>query len=64
MVKNPPANAGDEGLIPGPGRFHLSRGNEACEPRLLSPCSRAHELQLWSLSAVTPEARVPRACAL
>ena len=45
MVKNPPANAGDEGSIPGPGRFHLLRGNEACEPRLLSPCSRAHELQ-------------------
>ena len=21
--KNPPANAGDTGLIPGPGRFHM-----------------------------------------
>ena len=21
--KNPPANAGDMGLIPGPGRFHI-----------------------------------------
>ena len=23
VVKNPPANAGDTGLIPGPGRFHM-----------------------------------------
>ena len=27
MVKNPPANAGDMGLIPGPGIFHMPRGN-------------------------------------
>jgi len=26
-VKNPPANAGDMSLIPGPGRFHILRGN-------------------------------------
>ena len=25
VVKNPPANAGDKGLIPGPGRSHLPR---------------------------------------
>ena len=25
--KNPPANAGDTGLIPGPGRFHMLRGH-------------------------------------
>ena len=25
--KNPPANAGDEGLSPGPGRFHMPRSN-------------------------------------
>ena len=23
VVKNPPANAGDMGLIPGPGRSHM-----------------------------------------
>ena len=23
VVKNPPANAGDAGLIPGPGRLHV-----------------------------------------
>ena len=27
VVKNPPANAGDMGLIPGPGRSHMSRSN-------------------------------------
>ena len=27
VVKNPPANAGDTGLIPGPGRFHTLQGN-------------------------------------
>ncbi|CAI9181019.1 unnamed protein product [Rangifer tarandus platyrhynchus] len=27
MDKNPPANAGDMGLIPGPGRFHRLRSN-------------------------------------
>ena len=24
VVKNPPANAGDMGSIPGPGRYHMS----------------------------------------
>ena len=27
VVKNPPANAGDMGLIPGPGRSHMLRSN-------------------------------------
>ena len=27
MDKNPPADAGDMGLIPGPGRFHRLRSN-------------------------------------
>ena len=27
VVKNPPANAGDTGLIPGPGRSHMPWGN-------------------------------------
>ena len=38
VVKNPPANAGDMGSIPGPGRFHMLWGNEAPEPQLLSLC--------------------------
>ena len=27
VVKNPPANAGDRGLSPGPGRSHMPRSN-------------------------------------
>ena len=27
VVKNPPANAGDTGLSPGPGRSHMSWSN-------------------------------------
>ena len=27
VVKNPPANAGDLGSIPGPGRSHMPRSN-------------------------------------
>ena len=36
VVKNPPANAGDMGLIPAPGRFHKLQGNEPHVPQLLS----------------------------
>ena len=35
-VQNLPANAGDTGLSPGLGRFHMPRGIEAHEPRLLN----------------------------
>ena len=49
VVKNPPANAGDTGLSPGPGRSHMPRSNWACTPQLLSPC------------ATTTEAHVPGA---
>ena len=27
VVKNPPANAGDKGLSPGPGRSHMLQSN-------------------------------------
>ena len=27
VVKNPPANAGDAGLSPGPGRSHMPQSN-------------------------------------
>ena len=27
VIKNPPVNAGDTGLIPGLGRSHILRGN-------------------------------------
>ena len=44
MVKNPPANAGDMGSIPGLERSHMPCDNEAQAPQLLSlsiqsPCS-------------------------
>ena len=37
VVKNPPANAGDTGSSPGPGRSHMPRSNKACKPQLLKP---------------------------
>ena len=36
MVKNPPANAGDTGLSPGPGGSHIAAEQ-------LSPCATATE---------------------
>ena len=61
VVKNPPANAGDTGSTPGPGRSHMSRSIEASVPQQLSLCSRARESQLLSRCPTTAEARVPRA---
>ena len=60
-VKNLPANAGDTGSSPGPGRSHTPRSNYAHAPQLLSLCSRAREPQLLSTHATTTEARMPRA---
>ena len=51
MVMNPPANAGDMGLIPDAGGSHMLRSNQAHAPQLLS------------LHAATTEACVPIACA-
>ena len=64
VVKNPPANAGDTGSTPGPGRSHMPRIIEARVPQQLSLCSRACESQLLSRCTTTAEARVPRAHAL
>ena len=61
VVKNPPANAGDTGSSPGPGRSHMPWSNKAHAPQLLSLCSRAHEPQLLRPRATTTEACVPRA---
>ncbi|KAJ8788278.1 hypothetical protein J1605_022572 [Eschrichtius robustus] len=52
-VENPPANAGDTGSSPGPGRSHMPRSNWACEPQLLS-------LRVWSLCSATREAATPQ----
>ena len=43
MVKNPPSNAGDEGLIPGPGS-KIPRAARQLSPRATT--REAHELQL------------------
>ena len=45
VVKNPPANAGNMDLIPGPGRSHTWQSNLACVPQLLSAYSRTEEPQ-------------------
>ena len=43
VVKNPPANAGDTGSIPGLGRSHMPRSNWARAPQLLSAHATATE---------------------
>ena len=57
-VQNPPDNAGDVGLIPGPGRSHVPWINYVRVPQLLNLCSRARELQLVSPRTTTTEAHV------
>ena len=57
VVKNLPANAGDTGSVPDLGRWDMPRSNEAHELQPLTLCSRAWELQLLSLQAVTADAR-------
>ena len=61
VVKNPPANAGDTGSSPGPGRSHMPQSNEPRVPQLLSLHSRACKPQLLSPCATTTEAHAPRA---
>ena len=54
VVKNLPANAGDMGSSPDPGRSHVSWGNEARGPQVLSLSSRAQEPQRLSPCALEP----------
>ena len=61
VVKNLPANAGDTGSSPGPGRSHMPWSNEARAPQLLSLRSRARGPQLLSPRATTTEGHAPRA---
>ena len=53
VVENLPANAGDTGSSPGPGRSHMPRSNWAREPQLLS-------LRVRSLCSATREAAIVR----
>jgi len=54
VVKNPPANAEVMALIPGLGKSHMQQSNQTHAPQLLSPCSRAHELQLLKPNHLNP----------
>ena len=54
MVKNPSANAGDTGLIPGLGRSHMLWINKAHAPQLLSLRSRALKPQLLKPVCLEP----------
>ena len=60
MVKNPHANAGDTSSIPGPGRFHMLRGDKTHAPHLLSLgalslCSATKVTTMRSLSIAARE---------
>ena len=61
VVKNLPANAGDTGSSPGPGRSHMPRSNSARAPQLLSLRSKTREPQLLSPCAATTEVHASRA---
>ena len=56
MNRSPPTNAGDTDWIPGLGRSHKPRSNEAQEPQLPNLRSTPH--------AATAKAQAPRAGAL
>ena len=56
VVNNPSANAGDAVSIPGLGKSHIPRSNQAHAPQLVSLCSRAQGPRLLKLAH-------PRACA-
>ena len=57
VVKNLPANVGDTGSNPGPGRFHMSQGNKAHVPQLVKPAAAAAKsLQLCPAAHQAPQA--------
>ena len=53
VVESPPADAGDTGSCPGPGRSHMPRSGWTCEPWPLS-------LRVQSLCPATGEATAVR----
>ena len=60
VVKNPPANAGDTGSIPGPGGSPVPWSNQARVPQLLIPHATATEAHTPS----SPHSRTREATAL
>ena len=61
VIKNLPANAGDRGSIPGPGRSHMMWSHKTHVLQLLSLCSRAQELQLLNPQVTTTKPLLPGA---
>ena len=59
-VKNPPANAGDMGLIPGPRRFHRPWGNKAHVLQLLKPVCRGPMLCTREAAAMASSLHSPQ----
>jgi len=55
VVKNPLANAGCVGLIPGPGRVHLPQGNWACAPQQEKPLQREACASQWEKAPMQQE---------
>jgi len=69
VVRNPPTNSGNTGLIPGARGFGMTQSNWACAPQLSILCSRAQEPHYWSPCALDSVLRNKRsqweaACAL
>ena len=60
VVKKPPADAGDMGLMPDPGRSYMPWSHWDHVQQLLSLCSGAWVLQLLSPCTATTEARTPQ----
>ena len=59
VVKNPPANTGDTGSVPSPGRSHVLQSPSAHVAQLLSLCPRAWESQPPSPCVAAAEACAP-----
>ena len=60
MVKNPPANAGDAGLILDPRRSHMPWSNQACAPQRLSPRAASTEAQARAREATAMRSPQPQ----
>ena len=58
--KNPPAKAGDTGLIPGLGRLHMPQSNRTLAPQQRKPTRPTREAT--AVRSLSPQARVTPAC--
>ena len=54
-VKYTPANAGDMGWIPGPGRSHMPQRNQDCTPQQEKPQKREDSTPLLESSSRSPQ---------